>query len=108
MKIIKTENYIIKCGQNQNENDLLLNESNKDSLWFHLDKMPSPHVVMSKLDENYKFIKNDYLIAAQLCKENSKAKNFKTYIIMTNISKLKKTEQKGKVDIIGKVEKFLL
>ena len=108
MKIIETDQYIIKCGQNQNENDLLITESNKDSLWFHLDKIPSPHVVMSKIDNDYEFIKNDYMVACQLCKDNSKAKTFKTFIIMTTIGKLKKTDHKGTVDIVGKVEKFLL
>ena len=48
------------------------------------------------------------MVACQLCKDNSKAKTFKTFIIMTTIGKLKKTDHKGTVDIVGKVEKFLL
>lgn len=106
MKILNMENYIIKCGQNKNENEKIIKESEKNDLWFHLDKMPSPHVVMSKINIDYKWTNNDYTNAAKICKENSKAKNWSVNVIMTTIDKIKMTEKIGEVDIIGKVKKI--
>ena len=108
MKVIENDNYIIKCGQNQNENDQIIRSSDDDSLWFHLDKMPSPHVVMEKKDTDYEWTKGDYNLAASICKMNSKAKNWTVNIIVTKISKLKLCDIKGQVDIIGKVKKIKL
>ena len=108
MKIINNDNYIIKCGQNKNENHQLVKDSDGDSLWFHLDKMSSPHVVMSKTNPDYDYTKNDYIEGANLCKMNSKAKNLRSYVIMTKINKLKLTDKIGEVDIRGKVTKFLV
>lgn len=108
MKTITTENYIIKCGQNQNENDHILRTSSDESLWFHLDKLPSPHVVMEKINMDYEWTVNDYNLAASVCKMNSKAKNWTVNVIMTKISKLKFCDIMGQVSIIGKVKKIKL
>ena len=108
MKTIEMDNYIITCGQNQDENDKLIRSVDKNSLWFHLDKMPSPHVVMEKKDNDYKWTNSDYYMAANMCKMNSKSKNWTVNVIMTRIEKLKLTDKKGEVEIVGKVKKFLI
>ena len=109
MKEIHYEHYTIRCGQNSSENDLLISQSHQDDLWFHLDKMSSPHVVISKKQHDYVITNDDIYTAANMVKDNSKARYFnKIYVISTNIKKLKKTGVKGEVNIIGKVERHLV
>lgn len=95
------ENNIIKIGSNANENDKLVKESKQTDIWFHLDKLPSCHVVIScdkKNPINNQMIK----YCAQLCKDNTKYKNQTVKVKYTEIKHVKRTETPGKVIIKGK------
>ena len=39
--------WTIKIGRNEKENDILIRNSNKNDLWFHLEDNPSPHGFIS-------------------------------------------------------------
>lgn len=103
--------YKIIIGQNAKENWDLVDNSDPDDLWFHLDEYPSAHVVISekvKISEKKIFFTNleDYpnqiiALAANYCKSNSKyGKNLhKAKIVYTQIKNLKKGKVIGSVII---------
>jgi hypothetical protein len=70
MKEIIINEVIYKIGKNAQENTQLINDSNIDWIWFHLEKFPSCHVVVCKNE-----LTNDEILeAGTLVKENSKYK----------------------------------
>jgi predicted ribosome quality control (RQC) complex YloA/Tae2 family protein len=38
--------YTVLVGKNKNENDLLIKNSNPCDLWFHLQGVSSPHIIL--------------------------------------------------------------
>ena len=103
MKIFEYKDISFIVGENSHENWNLLelyNNLNEKYIWFHLDSFPSCFVFMLSED-----IMNTDLLnyGALLCKNNTKYKNLKNIkICYTTINKLKKTENIGEVNIIGK------
>jgi len=85
MKVLELEDGVCKIGQNAQENWDIIKESNQTDLWFHIDKLPSCHVVLST--KNKKFDKDDIRTCAKLCKENSKY-NGTVNIIYTQIKNI--------------------
>ena len=102
MKILIINDIEVKIGSNQLENQLLIDEMDPDHSWFHIEDVPSAHLVIPisylKLDS-----KTLYLIALEL-KKNSKYKkmNFIT-VIYTHRKSLKLTTTPGKVFVTGKI-----
>ena len=94
MKMETFEEKIIKIGQSAKENWDLIDNSNQNYIWLHLDSFPSCHVVIE--DENPS---NELLLeGARLCKENTKYRNLKNLkICYTTISNLKKGNEIGSV-----------
>jgi len=76
MYIETKDNYIIKIGRNAKENDELVKNSPKTSLWLHLgDNRPSPHGIIENLNENENEIdKNIIYYVGCLIKKFSKYK----------------------------------
>lgn len=67
---ISSNGIIIHVGQNENENDHMVRTFNRQWLWIHLEKIPSPHVVIESSDPDSATLKEAFL----LCKFYSKAK----------------------------------
>jgi len=96
------ENNLIKIGENAKENDELVSSSKQTDVWFHLDSLPSCHVVISCDKKNP--IDNQMIkYCASLCKENTKYRNHKKIKVKyTEIRYVKRTKPPGKVIIKGK------
>ena len=104
MKLIERETYYIKVGQNAKENFYLIDQAQPDSLWFHLDNHPSPHVILSpKKGFPTEYTNSILLEAACACKENSKLKNSSKLVrvIYLPISKIKKNKKLGEVTLLA-------
>ena len=88
--------YLIKIGQNAKDNWDIIDESNLDDLWFHVEGSPSSHVVLSVGDQ--KPHRGALVRAAVLCKQHSKRKSDKKVpIIYTKIKNIKKGDAVGSV-----------
>jgi hypothetical protein len=103
--IYKTIQFLI--GENAQDNFNILDDSlkiNSNFLWFHLNSFPSCFVIMHATVDDIKHDKDEFLyFAANLCKINSKYKNFQDLkICYTTLKKLKKSEKIGEIIITGK------
>jgi len=103
--------YLIEVGRNAKENWSLIDKSDDDTLWFHVEDKPSCHVfiklnVCAKLNVYETLnvnIPHDVIIrGAHLCKLYSKYKNDKKVkIIYTKINNIHKGKDIGSVNIIA-------
>ncbi len=118
---ITDRSFIIQVGENARENWELIDYADKFDLWFHLDNVPSGHVVIKEIltkkihvvikndikDDIKNDIKNDFFgyphelihMACLYCKAQSKYKNNKTTVIYTTIANVKKEKNIGSVSI---------
>lgn len=91
------ENNKIKIGKNAEENDLIIKEARQTDIWFHLDKFPSCHVIVS-CSKEFPITFEMITYCGLLVKENTKYRNLpKLKINYTEIKNVKRTEIKGKV-----------
>lgn len=91
-------NYEIYIGQNKHENHDLVLSCHEDDLWFHVQDMPSCHVILKHLDGVKRYPKQVIKRCAYLCKIHSKAKSLPMCsIIYTHLSNVSTT------DVIGEV-----
>lgn len=88
-------------GSNASDNFKIIDEANENDLWFHVDELPSCHVIaeipknLSKKDLKYICKKG-----ALLCKQYSKFASMKDLcIVYTQIKNVEKTETIGSVII---------
>ena len=92
--------YII--GKNANENWEILDKYkniNDNYIWFHLNSFASCYVIM----KSEEYTNSDLIYGAQLCKINSKYKNYNNLkIIYAPLNKLTKTNKIGEVIVSGK------
>lgn len=108
MKTIIYNNIQFTLGQNAEDNWNILDQLekiNNNYIWFHLNSFPSCYVIMHYTLEDLRDTSyNDFLIyGAQLCKNNSKYKNYNNLkICYTSLKYIKKTQKIGEVSIIGK------
>jgi predicted ribosome quality control (RQC) complex YloA/Tae2 family protein len=98
-----TPNHItldVLIGQNAQENWDLIDNSDNDDIWFHLDDMPSSHVVLKLNGLNIKDLPKQVIYkAAVACKKNSKAKSLNSVnVIYTFIKNVTKAETVGSVN----------
>lgn len=105
MKILNINDIELKIGSNQQENQQLIDEMEPEHSWFHIDNLPSAHLVIPlsyiKLDKH-----TLYAIALEL-KKNSKYRGHNSLsIIYTHRKSLKLTNTPGKVFITGKINKI--
>jgi predicted ribosome quality control (RQC) complex YloA/Tae2 family protein len=90
-------------GGNAKENFELIDNAMPNDLWFHVDGLPSEHVIAS-IPENLDIDRKQRLkIAKQgavLCKQHSKYASQKNVsIVYTEIQNVTKTEVLGQVEI---------
>jgi predicted ribosome quality control (RQC) complex YloA/Tae2 family protein len=91
--------FTIYIGKNATENWKLIDDSMSNDIWFHLDDMPSSHIILKTLNHNIKeFNKQTLIHCAKLCKENSKYNNIKNIpVIYTLIENVQKADTIGSV-----------
>lgn len=92
--------YRIRIGQNKEDNFVLLDDSNENDIWFHVEHIPSAHVILTneELLKINRIPRQVYKRCASICKNNSKVKNMKRCQIMYAYVK-----NVAKTDIIGQV-----
>lgn len=91
--------YAIKAGQTAQENWNLIDESCPNDIWFHVEDIPSCHVVL-KNDSKEKPHKIVIKHCANICKDGSKQKHAKNVrIIYTEIKNVKKGKDVGSVTV---------
>ncbi len=94
MKIEIFEETIIKVGQSAQENWDLIDNSNQNYIWLHLNSFPSCHIVIEDENPTTELL----LEGARLCKDNTKYRNLKNLkICYTTISNLIKGKEIGSV-----------
>lgn len=92
--------YTIRTGQNAQENWDLIESSEPNDIWFHVDGESSCHVVLTMGDRKKLPHKSVLNYCAVLCKAGSKAKSNKNVtIIYTEIKnvKINKKDNPGSV-----------
>ena len=112
MKTVEYQNIKFYIGNNAIENWKLFDDTkiiNPDYFWFHLNSFPSPYVIMYASMKELKAAFNSLeinqilIFASNLCKNNSKYKNFSNLkIIYTTLQKLSKSDTVGEVIIKGR------
>jgi len=96
--------FIIKLGQNAQENWELVENSEPEDIWIHLADFASCHVIIKT--DNQKVGNHVIRYAGRLCAEHSKYKyNKKIDIIYTTVKNVKKDKTVGTV--LTKNEKIL-
>ena len=99
---------LIKIGENPKDNDELVSKSKQNDVWFHLDSLPSCHVVIASSKQNT-VTKEMIRYCAILCKEHTKYRNNnKLKIIYTKIKNVKRTNVSGQVIIKGKCDTIII
>jgi predicted ribosome quality control (RQC) complex YloA/Tae2 family protein len=100
--------YFVNIGKNAKENWKLLDNSEPDDIWFHLDNCSSPYVILEvkNLDPIPSNIISDI---AKLCKSRSRCKDLKNVsVIYTTVSNLKKGDALGSVYLTCTPNKILV
>lgn len=97
MLIVTTdEENIVKLGENQQENQKIIDDSEKGWVWFHADKFPSGHSVI----ETSTPTKQEIIQVATLVKSKCKLKNYRRgKIIYCPVNNLKSTGIPGEVNM---------
>lgn len=92
--------YFILIGENAKDNWNIIDISDGEDIWFHVDDYPSSHVVL-KMEENNNIntlLKQLIIECGQISKSRSKAKDLKKVnIIYTEIKNIKKGKTPGSV-----------
>ena len=99
---IKDEFEII-IGQSAEENWKIIDDSEQNDIWFHLDDFPSSHVILKTKNKNIKeFNKQTFIHCGNLCKFHSKYSNLKNIsVIYTKIKNITKADTVGSVTTTG-------
>jgi predicted ribosome quality control (RQC) complex YloA/Tae2 family protein len=111
--VIGNQTFDIYVGTNAKENWDLIDKSEPDDLWFHLEDFPSSHVFvrekLSKISTQIPDYPNQIIsIAADYCKSQSKYKQRdKLKIIYTLVSNIRKDRDIGSV-IVSKFQRIFI
>ncbi|EFC39849.1 predicted protein [Naegleria gruberi] len=103
--------YLIIVGENAKENDKIRQEASQNDLWFHLEDVSSPHVILkpnNSSSSSSSFPAQAIYYAGVLCKAYSKQKATQTSSVIYAPRKSVKTvkEIDGRVEVKGHVEKM--
>lgn len=92
LKYTSSDGYIILCGRNNKQNDLLtLKQSKKQDIWFHTQNIPGSHVILLVDDLDQEIPSNTLKEAANIAAVNSKAyASSKVPVDYTSIKNVKK------------------
>lgn len=105
MKNISVDGIEITIGQNQDENQRLLEEMKPEHSWFHIENLPSAHLT---IPISYETIKKQsiYRIALELKKNSKYKKENNISVIYTHRKHLKLTNTPGKVITQNKIQRI--
>ena len=102
------ENFNIKIGRNDEENDKIIKEGSQNDLWFHIKNNPSPHGIIH-CDTIEEPSKDVIYKTAELVKSFSKYKDLsKITIIYTKLKNIKRTNILGSVIIKNKTKEVIV
>jgi hypothetical protein len=99
MKEFTYNDIIYSIGENAKDNWDVLDKAHQDWTIIHLNKLPSPYVIIH--DDNPSTAALYY--GAQLCRQYTKY-NMKMNVMYTKVSKVKKGALYGELLITGKVK----
>jgi predicted ribosome quality control (RQC) complex YloA/Tae2 family protein len=97
--------YFIFIGKNARENWNLIEKSDPDDYWFHIENIPSAHIIVRKMD--YSDTSDLPKTICDYCKKtliatNSHCKTLRNpKIIMTKIENIEKGKTVGSVKILS-------
>jgi predicted ribosome quality control (RQC) complex YloA/Tae2 family protein len=95
--------HTIYIGRNANENDSLIKNSSQNDIWFHLDDISSPHIVLQTFGCN---IPKRYINYIGTLFPKYKTKVGKRYtVIYTYVKNITLTDKKGSV-LTKKIDKI--
>jgi predicted ribosome quality control (RQC) complex YloA/Tae2 family protein len=103
------EDYHIRLGKNQKENDNIVRTSPQNALWFHLRDFPSGHAVVTNIKKPGVYDSVVIIRAATLVKDGAKegVNNLqKVSINYLPIKNVKRTDTPGQV-ILTKTPKTI-
>ena len=89
-----------RIGKNKFDNDRLFDEAREDDIWFHLADHPSPHMWVSSVEMEKS---NIYNICLNLKKQTKYRKVGVVRLCYTAKKNLRKTNEIGKLLIVGKL-----
>jgi predicted ribosome quality control (RQC) complex YloA/Tae2 family protein len=91
--------FDIHVGKNKQENWDIIDQSNKDDVWFHVAGGPSSHIILKSNGRKIKDIPKKVITrCACLCKAHSSSKSTpRCEIIYTQIENVTKTNHVGEV-----------
>ena len=91
--------YTVLIGTNQYENDQIIKDSDQSDLWFHLNNMSGPHIILKNgVDKIPKRYLNQIAILFQQLKLKSNLPN-KYNVIYTTVKNVKLTNVPGQVTV---------
>ena len=92
--------YVIRIGQNKEENFNIISDSSKMDIWFHIEDMPSCHVILTNTEKINNIPRQVIKRCAYLCKINSKAKvKHKCNVMYTSLENVTMTKVIGQVNV---------
>ena len=94
--------YTILIGKNKIENFKIIDDSNLNDIWFHVDGEPSCHVILKNIyNEKLRDIPKQVIKrCAYLCKINSKARTKNNCVVIyTQLENVIKTNKIGTVAV---------
>ena len=90
--------FTIKIGRNAKENWDLIDSSSPDDVWFHLESMASPHVVISRPEPSILIPKALIYKCGIVCKKYSSCRTeTNVSVIYTEIQNISKGKEIGSV-----------
>lgn len=89
------KDFSILIGKNQNENDMLIKKSDPNDIWFHLENISGPHIIL--VTENKKIPKRILNYIGTLFREHKNNLQSNFSVIYTLIQHVKLTKIPGTV-----------
>jgi predicted ribosome quality control (RQC) complex YloA/Tae2 family protein len=94
------EDYHIRLGKNQKENDNIIRTSPQNALWFHLRDFPSGHAVVTNIKKAGVYDSVVIIRAATLVKDGAKGGVSNLQKVSINYLPIKNVKR---TDVLGQV-----
>ena len=89
--------YLFSVGKNKEDNFRILDDAKPTDIWFHLEHVPSCHVILSNNDKVNDIPKQVIKKGAYFCKINSKSNQKVCNVMYSPVQNVEKTSIIGKV-----------